>query len=49
MRLVYIEKIDLESIQRRDMDLLNYLKRQRTDEYKNMLRDSAAHWKKHRP
>jgi transcriptional regulator with XRE-family HTH domain len=48
LRLVYIEKIDLEKVQRKDMDLLSYIRRERSDLYKDLLRDSAAYWRRHR-
>lgn len=48
LRLVYIEKIDLESVHRKDMDLLSYLRRAKTDDYKHLVRESVSYWKEQR-
>jgi transcriptional regulator with XRE-family HTH domain len=48
LRLVYIEKIDLEQVKRRDMDVLSYLKREQTDLYKKLVRESATYYRQNR-
>jgi len=48
LRLVYVEKIDLKTIRRKDMDVLAYLKREQTTLYKDLLRDSGKFWNQHR-
>jgi transcriptional regulator with XRE-family HTH domain len=45
LRLVYIEKVDLDKIRRADMDLLAYLKSEERDTYKRLQQKAAAHLK----
>ncbi len=48
LRLIYIDKLDLEKVRRQDMDLIAYLRSEKADDYKKLLRESTAHWKKNR-
>jgi len=47
LRLIYIDKLDLEKVRRQDMDVIAYLKSEKRDEFKQLLRESTAHWKRH--
>lgn len=46
LRLVYIDKVDLEQVRRGDMELIAYLKSERRAEYKKLRRESAAHFRR---
>jgi len=46
LRLVYIEKIDLDKIKREDVEVIAYLKSERKDLYKQLKKESAAHHRK---
>jgi transcriptional regulator with XRE-family HTH domain len=48
LRLLYIEKIDLEQVKRRDMDMIAYLKIEQTPLYKKLVRESTTYWKRRR-
>ena len=45
LRLVHIEQIDTQRIKRDDMEVINYLKSEDSELYKN-LKKSAKAWKK---
>ena len=45
LRLVHVEQIDTQRIKRDDMEVINYLKSEDTELYKN-LKKSAKAWKK---
>lgn len=42
LRLVYIEKVDIERIRREDVELVSYLKSEQPALYKKLRRDAAA-------
>jgi len=45
LRLIYIDKLDLDAVRRQDMDLIAYLKSESGEDYKRLLKASTAHWK----
>lgn len=42
LRLIYIEKVDLETVKRSDLEVIAFLKAERREEYKQLVRDTAA-------
>jgi predicted transcriptional regulator len=48
LRLVYIEKVDLDRIKRVDMDLLEYLKTEDKTTYQRLRKKAAEHNKRKR-
>jgi predicted transcriptional regulator len=42
LRLVYIEKLDLDRVKREDIELVEYLREERKDLYKTLRRQSQA-------
>ncbi len=44
LRLVYVEKVDLNAIRREDVELVAYLKSEQKDQYKRLRKEAADYF-----
>lgn len=44
LRLVYVEKVDINTVKHEDVELVAYLKTERKDEYMQLRKDAAKYF-----